>query len=169
VSDLSITDDLFFKRAGLDRGRVEGVVEEALHGADDGELFLEYRQSEGLVFDDGRLKSASFDTAQGFGLRAVSGETTGYSHATELSEAAIRRAAATVRTVLGDGGGALAEPPQGTNRSLYGGDNPLPGMPFERKVALPVSYTHFRAHETVLDLVCRLLLEKKKKYHRRRS
>ena len=27
-----------------------------------------------------------------------------------------------------------------------------------------VSYTHLRAHETVLDLVCRLLLEKKKKY-----
>ena len=27
----------------------------------------------------------------------------------------------------------------------------------------PVSYTHLRAHETVLDLVCRLLLEKKKK------
>ena len=29
---------------------------------------------------------------------------------------------------------------------------------------VPVSYTHLRAHETVLDLVCRLLLEKKKKY-----
>ena len=32
----------------------------------------------------------------------------------------------------------------------------------ERVVALPVSYTHLRAHETVLELVCRLLLEKKK-------
>ena len=30
----------------------------------------------------------------------------------------------------------------------------------------PVSYTHLRAHETVLDLVCRLLLEKKKKQHK---
>ena len=30
---------------------------------------------------------------------------------------------------------------------------------------LPVSYTHLRAHETVLDLVCRLLLEKKKKHN----
>jgi TldD protein len=136
VSDLSVTDDLFFKRAGLDRPQVEGAVGEALHGADDGELFLEYRQSESLVFDDGRLKSAGFDTAQGFGLRAVSGETTGYSHASEISEAAIRRAAATVRSVLGAGGGTLAEPPQRTNRSLYGDDNPLPGVPFERKVAL---------------------------------
>ena len=31
---------------------------------------------------------------------------------------------------------------------------------------MPVSYTHLRAHETVLDLVCRLLLEKKKKTNR---
>ena len=31
------------------------------------------------------------------------------------------------------------------------------------RIAGPVSYTHLRAHETVLDLVCRLLLEKKKK------
>ena len=33
-----------------------------------------------------------------------------------------------------------------------------------RAAANPVSYTHLRAHETVLDLVCRLLLEKKKKH-----
>ena len=31
----------------------------------------------------------------------------------------------------------------------------------------PVSYTHLRAHETVLDLVCRLLLEKKNKPHKK--
>ena len=36
--------------------------------------------------------------------------------------------------------------------------------PSEGKIS--VSYTHLRAHETVLDLVCRLLLEKKKKYHK---
>ena len=29
----------------------------------------------------------------------------------------------------------------------------------------PVSYTHLRAHETVLDIVCRLLLEKKKHFY----
>src|SRR5665811_2489747 len=34
---------------------------------------------------------------------------------------------------------------------------------YECSVCGPVSYTHLRAHETVLDLVCRLLLEKKKK------
>ncbi len=96
MTDLAHTDELFFTRAGMDRPRVQAIVDDALHGADDGELFLEYRQSESLTFDDGRLRSASFDTTQGFGLRAVSGEATGYAHASELSEAAIARAAATV-------------------------------------------------------------------------
>src|SRR5260370_9701120 len=99
MTDLARTDALFFAQTGMDRGRVEKIVAEALDGMDDGELFLEYSQSESLAFDDGRIKSASFDTAQGFGLRALSGEAAGYAHATELSEAAIRLAGAPVRAV----------------------------------------------------------------------
>jgi len=93
MADIAATDELFFTRTGLDRNRVTRIVEDALKGADDGELYLEYSQSESLVYDDGRLKNASFDTSQGFGLRAVSGETAGFSHASELSEEAIRRSA----------------------------------------------------------------------------
>ena len=134
ASDLAQTDELFYRRAGLDRARAEKRVEDALAGADDGELFLEYRQSEALAFDDGRLKTASFDAAQGFGLRAVSGEATAYAHATELSDAALKRAADTVRAVRSGTGGVRAEPPQGTNRALYGPDNPLNPVPFTAKV-----------------------------------
>ena len=93
------TSDLFFSRTGMDRGRVQQTVDQALKGSDDGELFLEYSQSESFAFDDGRLKAATFDTSQGFGLRAVAGEATGYAHATEISEDAIARAADTVRAV----------------------------------------------------------------------
>ena len=74
-------DELFFNQTGLDRGRVQRLVDDSLAGADDGEMFLEYRQSESFAFDDGRLKAASYDTTQGFGLRAVAGEATGYAHA----------------------------------------------------------------------------------------
>ncbi len=136
MSNLAATDKLFFERAGMDRGRVEGIVADALSGADDGELFLEYKQAEMLLFDDGRLKSASFDTAHGFGLRAVSGEATGYGHASELSEEAIRRAGETVKAVRGGRTGAFAAPPPGTNRPLYVDDNPLALVPFETKVRL---------------------------------
>ncbi|MCH9011754.1 MAG: metalloprotease TldD [Proteobacteria bacterium] len=136
MSQIAATDELFFDRAGLDRRSLETIVDEALVGADDGELFLEYCQSEALSFDDGRLKSASFNTSQGFGLRAVAGEAAGYAHASELSEAAIRRAAETVKTVHAGHGGTMAAAPSGTNQVLYSDINPLGEAPFEAKVQL---------------------------------
>ncbi|MBP6817906.1 metalloprotease TldD [Ferrovibrio sp. MS7] len=136
MSGIDTAQQLFFTRAGLDRARLDRLVGDALHGADDGELYLEYAQSESLSFDDGRLKSASYDTSQGFGLRAVSGEQTGYAHASELSEEAIRRAASTVRAVRAGHGGEMSAPPLATNRHLYGDDNPLAEISFDRKVKL---------------------------------
>ncbi|MEZ5667435.1 MAG: metalloprotease TldD [Alphaproteobacteria bacterium] len=136
MTHLTRTDELFFTRAGLDRARVEGIVGDALNRADDGELYLEYTQSESLVFDDGQLKSASFDTAQGFGIRAVAGQAVGYAHSGALDEAAIRRAAGTVQAVLAGHGGVAADDPIGTNAQLYADDNPLSAVPFDEKVAL---------------------------------
>jgi len=136
MSSLAKTDELFFDRAGLDRDRVERTVAAALKGVDDGELFLEYCQSEAISFDDGRIRSASFDTAHGFGLRAVAGDATGYAHASDLSEPAIKRAASVVQAVRAGHTGTLAAPPAPTNRNLYTDENPLGGDPFESKVKL---------------------------------
>ena len=110
------------------------ILRQATQGADDGELFLERRKSEALVFDDGRLKTASYDAFEGFGLRAVRGEVSGYAHSTEISEAALRRAAETARLAVGDGGGTLADGPQPTNRKLYGDDDPIAGVAFPVKI-----------------------------------
>jgi TldD protein len=123
-------------RVGLDKGKVGQIVKRGLEGADDGELFLEYKQSEALLFDNGRLKQATYDTAQGFGLRAVKDEAVGYAHASDLSEAALARAADAVRAVKGGHSGQYAEPPGRTNRKLYGDDNPLATPAFEAKVKL---------------------------------
>jgi TldD protein len=136
MTPLAKTDELFFTETALDKAAAERIVAEALNGADDGELYLEYRQSESLVFDDGKLKSAAFDTDQGFGLRAVAGEAFAYAHAAELSDAALKRAAATVKAVHAGHSGTLADTPRGTNRILYRPENPLDSMPFEAKVKL---------------------------------
>ncbi len=125
---------LLFERAGLDQGRVQTIVGDALRGCNDGELFLEYCQSESLVMDDGRIKSANFDTNQGFGLRAVAGEQTGYAHASELNEAAIARAGAAVQAVRAGHDGAMSQAPLATNQSLYPDDNPLGEFSFADKV-----------------------------------
>ena len=123
-------------RAGLDGGKVRQLIASGLEGADDGELFLEYCQSEVLVFDNNRLKQATYDTAQGFGLRAVKDEAVGYAHASDVSEAALSRAAEVVRAVKGGHSGKYSEPPARTNRKLYGDDNPLGEPGFEAKVKL---------------------------------
>ncbi|WP_425062285.1 metalloprotease TldD [Pyruvatibacter mobilis] len=136
MADTPTPDDLFFTRAGLDPDRLTRIVADTLSGADDGELFLEYTQSEALAFDDGRLKTASFDTGQGFGLRCVAGEATGYAHASDLSEAALKRAADAVQAVKHGHSGQMAAGPAPTNAHLYGDDNPLGGPTFEEKVKL---------------------------------
>src|SRR6202166_4853993 len=123
-------------RAGLNRVRIGQLLARGLEGADDGELFLEYRQSEVMVFDNGRLKQATYDTAQGFGLRAVKDEAVGYAHASEVSEEAIQRAADSVRAVKGGYSGHIADGPARTNGRLYTDDNPLASLGFEAKVRL---------------------------------
>src|SRR6202045_3133347 len=123
-------------RAGLDRPRLAKIVSRGLDGADDGELYLEYRQSEVLAFDNGRLKQATYDTSQGFGLRAVKAEAVGYAHASDMSEAAIERAADAVRAVKGGYSGHYAAPPPRSNVKLYGEENPLGSPAFETKARL---------------------------------
>lgn len=125
-----------FASTGLDVEAARRITAQAVAGADDGELYLEYRQSESLLFDNGRLKSASFDTNQGFGLRAVAGEAAGYAHSGEISEAALKRAADAVRAVTAGYSGVYAAAPQRTNAKLYGEMNPIGEPSFEEKVRL---------------------------------
>ena len=118
----------------LDREAALTTLREAVAGADDGELFLERRHSESLVLDDGRIRSAGYDAAEGFGLRAVRGDVAGYAHSTEISEQALKRAAATARLAVGAGGGTLAEAPKGTNVKLYGDFDPIGDATFAAKI-----------------------------------
>lgn len=118
----------------LDEAAALRLLRQATDGAEDGELFLERRSSEALVFDDGRLKTSSFDAAQGFGLRAVNGEVSGYAHSSDISEAAIARAVETTRLAVAEGGGTLAEAPQPTNRKLYTDADPIGGVSFPVKI-----------------------------------
>jgi len=118
----------------LDRDETLRSLQAAVAGADDGEIFLERKKSEVLSFDDGRLKTASFDAAEGFGLRAVKGETAGYSHSTDVSSASVARAVATARLAVGDGGGTLADAPAATNRKLYSDADPMAGIAFSAKI-----------------------------------
>ncbi len=133
---MALSSSDLIETSGLGLETARRITKEALANADDGELFVEYRQTEGLVFDNGRLKGANYDTAQGFGLRAVAGEAAGYAHAGDISEAALKRAADAVSAVSKGYSGTYAAAPARTNLSLYTDANPLGGPSFEDKVKL---------------------------------
>jgi TldD protein len=125
-----------FADSDLSSEQAVGLVAEALHGADDGELFVERRQTQSFSYDDGKLKSASFDESSGLGLRAVSGETAAYAHSTEISAQSLKRARDLCRTMARHGGGTAADAPLRSNRRLYSSANPVEAIAFADKVAL---------------------------------
>src|SRR3954469_18842625 len=129
------SDPRRFLYRGLDPDGAKRLAATHLGAHDDGELFLQYAASESFGFDDGRLKPADYHTSSAFGLRGVSGETTPFAHANEISEAAIERAAATLKLLDPRKGDAAAAPAR-TNQSMYGADDPLALVPFAEKVAL---------------------------------
>ena len=122
----------------FDLAGAHGVLEEALKGADDGEIFIEKRESESLMFDDGRLKASAYGADQGFGLRVVAGETIGFANSAELSLEAIHRAAEAA--VLAKTGKpvnvSLTNNPTRSNQSYYQAHDPLGEMAFADKIAL---------------------------------
>lgn len=132
-----ITDPrrFLYRDGALDPDEAKNLVSKHLAHCDDGELYLQYSASEAFGFDDGRLKTADYHTASGFGLRGVSGETTAFAHANEISAAAIDRAAATLK-LLDPAKGRPAPPPLRTNQAMYTADDPLAVIPFAEKVAL---------------------------------
>ncbi|MDE1152260.1 MAG: metalloprotease TldD [Micavibrio sp.] len=135
-SHINTTDKIFYEKNKLDPQKVEKLVDNSLTGGDDGELYMEYVQTEFFSFDDGRLKTCTYDTDMGFGLRSVAGETFGFAHSSELSEKSIARAGETVKAVQQGHGGTMDLNPIKTNQQLYIDDNPLLQVPFERKVKL---------------------------------
>lgn len=112
------------------------TLAKAVEGADDGEIYIEQSRSESFVFDDGRLKSAAFDTGRGMGLRVVAGEATGFAHGSDLSDEAIRKAGDTAAAAKRGYSGTLAASPRPINRRLYAPIDPTDAPDFSTKASL---------------------------------
>lgn len=122
--------------AELDWDAAERILADAAKDADDGEIFVEDSRAESFLWDDGRLKSASFDASQGFGLRVVAGERAGYGHASALDTGAVARAGEAAAAVKLGHDGALDVGPARTNRQLYADFDPIEAPAFTEKTAL---------------------------------
>jgi TldD protein len=128
--------DFVFDDSDLDAQTAQAQLNTVLDGADDGELFVERSASESLTFDDGRLKTASFDTSRGFGLRCVAGESSGFAQSTELSPGALSRAGSAVSLAKSGYDGTASPSPRRTNTKLYPDIDPVAAPGFGVKVEL---------------------------------
>ena len=80
----------------LDLKKTLNFVKASIQKVDDGELFLERSQNESFLFDNKKLKQSSFSSREGFGIRAVKGERTAYSHSSEINIDKIRNASESI-------------------------------------------------------------------------
>ena len=121
MKNINNSYDLFFKNEGLDFNKTEKIVNEALRKADDGELFLEFRQSENFIFDDKKIKNASSSIDKGFGLRSIKDETSAYSHSSDITEKSIETAGRTVKSILSTSSKSKIVDPIRSNKKHYSG------------------------------------------------
>ncbi len=128
------TEKLFFSNSDLNDSKIDKIVSDSLLNADDGELYLEFCESESFVYDDQRLKSASFDVSKGFGLRAISNESTGYAHSSDIDESSLKKASNTVNFVTKGNKGSFNSSFNRTNKKLYHEVNPISSSLFAKKV-----------------------------------
>ncbi len=128
------TEKLFFSISDLNDSKIDKIVSDSLLNADDGELYLEFCESESFVYDDQRLKSASFDISKGFGLRAISNESTGYAHSSDIDESSLKKASNTVNFVTKGNKGSFNSSFNRTNKKLYHDVNPINSSLFAEKV-----------------------------------
>ncbi len=128
------TEKLFFSNSDLNDSKIDKIVSDSLLNADDGELYLEFCESESFVYDDQRLKSASFDISKGFGLRAISNESTGYAHSSDIDESSLKKASSTVNFVTKGNKGSFNSSFNRTNKKLYHDVNPINSSLFAEKV-----------------------------------
>ena len=81
----------FFEKSDLSRNQAENIISETLNKCDDGELYLENHKSESIVLDDNKIKSSTYNSDQGYGFRAVTGEVVAYSHSNDISKESLKK------------------------------------------------------------------------------
>ena len=119
---LARPERFFEDRFGLTSSVMERLLGGALRGrVDHADLYLEYRVSEELVLEEGSVKKASRHVSQGAGVRAQSGERTGYAHTDDLALPNLEEAARQARAIADQSGtsAVVAVGPVGKPHDLY--------------------------------------------------
>lgn len=129
------SDQIFFAQNNININNVYKIVNDALINSDGGELFLEFCQSESLLFDDNILKHVDLNTRKGFGLRSFCDDSVSFVCSSEISEKEISNAASIVKSSISLNKTNSISLKENT-KSLYPAIDPIKEMDLNAKIKL---------------------------------
>jgi len=135
---LHIAKDLLLKPAALDETSLEGLIQKMLsRKIDDADLYFQNINYESWYLEDSEVKSGTYAIYRGVGIRAVSGEKTGFAYCDNIDLKSLERAASAAKTIAFQGKAELKPLHVQTPATQhYQGLNPIEGMSKQDKIAL---------------------------------
>ena len=124
------------KNSELDISTASSIVSDTLNKCDDGELYLEDSKSESIVLDDNKIKSSTYKSDLGYGLRAVSGEVVAYSHSSDLSKKSLNESSKNLKSTLSSSNGTYNFEIKKTNKKYYSEKDPIEAKNFKSKIEI---------------------------------
>ncbi len=137
METINLTDNIFFHQTDINKQKTISLVQDTLHNAEDGDLFFEFVENETLSFDDGRLKSATYNQKSGFGFRGISGEVDIFARSDQLSTDSLIRASKLVKKIKSNYSGIANISSKSLNNNyLYVHKNPIEETNIKQKIDL---------------------------------
>ena len=152
----NLVEENLLDASNLTRATLETALDTIYqHDNDFADLYFQSSQHETWVLEDGIIKEGSYNIERGVGVRAVSGEKTGFAYSDEISPEALLKAAKAARSISNSGGKhKVVSLKQSRPTSRYHANNPLLGMQEQEKIALlRVADEYIRKQESALSQV----------------
>tara|TARA_Y100001935_G_scaffold76361_1_gene63778 strand:- start:35 stop:1447 length:1413 start_codon:yes stop_codon:yes gene_type:complete len=124
------------KNSELDFSTASSIVSETLNKCDDGELYLEDSKSESIILDDNKIKSSSYKSDLGYGLRAITGDVVAYSHSSDLSKKSLSESSNNLKSTLSSSNGKYNSEIKKTNNKFYSEKDPIEEKNFKSKIEI---------------------------------
>ncbi|MFI4937677.1 MAG: metalloprotease TldD [Candidatus Berkiellales bacterium] len=139
MNTLEIAERTLLAPSGLSHREIERVLSQLLgHRIDSGDLFFQTMKHESFTLEDGIVKEGSFNLDHGVGVRAISGEKTGFAYSDDIILPALEVSAKAARCIAEQGSQKALQAWQRQQqiKPLYTADNPLDSLSTQDKVAL---------------------------------
>jgi len=137
-NQLALAQQQLLGPAGMDSQDLQKAIDSMLdHKVDYADLYFQFSRSESWFLEDGKVKDGSHSIDQGVGVRAVSGDKTGFAYSDEIVMPALLEAAGMARAITRAGRSASVQAwhkPAG--HQLYLADDPLGVLSSEQKIHL---------------------------------